>query len=108
VEHSFIASFDSLTVEERMSRWRALVAKGIAVRRVPRHRRFGGHHRARHGADLVLLDADPLDDIGTTRRIAGVVLRGRWLDRAALDRLLEAVERAEDRRVNDWKRGEPR
>jgi cytosine/adenosine deaminase-related metal-dependent hydrolase len=55
-------------------------------------------------ADLVLLDADPLDDIGNTRRIAGIVLRGRWLDRAALDRLLESVERAEDRRVNDWSR----
>ena len=38
-------------------------------------------------ADLVLLEADPTTDIGATRRIAGVVLRGRWLDRAALTRL---------------------
>ena len=32
-------------------------------------------------ADLVLLDANPLDDIGNTRRIAGVMVRGRWLAR---------------------------
>lgn len=30
-------------------------------------------------ADLVLLDGDPLDDIRNTRRIAGVMARGRWL-----------------------------
>lgn len=30
-------------------------------------------------ADLVLLDGDPLDDIRNTRRIAGVLARGRWL-----------------------------
>lgn len=39
-------------------------------------------------ADLVLLDADPLDDIRNTRSIHGVVLKGRYLDREALDRLL--------------------
>jgi len=41
-------------------------------------------------ADLVLLDANPVDDIRNTRRISAVVLRGRMLDRAALDRMLEA------------------
>jgi hypothetical protein len=40
-------------------------------------------------ADLVLLDANPLEDIRNTRKIAGVVLAGRYLDRAALDGLLE-------------------
>jgi imidazolonepropionase-like amidohydrolase len=45
-------------------------------------------------ADLVLLDANPLDDIANTRRIRAVVLAGRYLDRAALDRLLEEVEKA--------------
>ena len=29
-------------------------------------------------ADLVLLDTNPLVDIGNSRRIAGVMLRGRW------------------------------
>jgi hypothetical protein len=45
-------------------------------------------------ADLVLLDADPLADITNTQRISGVVLRGRYLDREALDGLLATAERA--------------
>ncbi|HVG46441.1 MAG TPA: amidohydrolase family protein [Longimicrobium sp.] len=48
-------------------------------------------------ADLVLLDADPLADIGNTRRIRAVIANGRLLDRAALDALLAEVERAPDR-----------
>ncbi|HKF26492.1 MAG TPA: amidohydrolase family protein, partial [Candidatus Acidoferrum sp.] len=39
-------------------------------------------------ADLVLLDADPLEDIRNTERIRAVVLRGQLLDREALDGLL--------------------
>lgn len=42
-------------------------------------------------ADLVLLDANPLDDIDNTRRIRAVVSGGRLLDRAALDGLLASV-----------------
>jgi imidazolonepropionase-like amidohydrolase len=44
-------------------------------------------------ADLVLLDADPLADIRNTRRIHAVVANGRWMDRAALDRLLYGARR---------------
>lgn len=44
-----------------------------------------------HRADLVLLDANPLQDIAATRKIDAVVLRGRVLDRKALDTMLEAV-----------------
>ncbi len=43
-------------------------------------------------ADLVLLRLDPLADIGNTRTIETVVVRGRLLDRAVLDRLLETAE----------------
>jgi imidazolonepropionase-like amidohydrolase len=39
-------------------------------------------------ADLVLLDANPLDDIHNTRKINAVVLNGRLYDRAALDALI--------------------
>jgi imidazolonepropionase-like amidohydrolase len=35
-------------------------------------------------ADFVVLDANPLDDIRNTRKIASVYLRGRALDRAAM------------------------
>ena len=39
-------------------------------------------------ADLVLLDANPLDQIANTRRINAVVMNGRLIDRKALDELL--------------------
>jgi imidazolonepropionase-like amidohydrolase len=39
-------------------------------------------------ADLVLLRANPLSDIRATRDIEAVVLRGKFLDRNALDSLL--------------------
>ena len=39
---------------------------------------------AGRSADFVVLDANPLDDIRNTRRIARVYLRGRLLDRDAL------------------------
>lgn len=45
-------------------------------------------------ADLVLLDANPLDDIRNTQKIAGVVVNGRYLSRADLDKMLEGVEEA--------------
>ncbi|HXV63699.1 MAG TPA: amidohydrolase family protein, partial [Vicinamibacteria bacterium] len=43
-------------------------------------------------ADLVLLEASPLEDISRTLQIEGVVRRGRWLDRASLDALIEATK----------------
>ena len=44
-------------------------------------------------ADLVLLDANPLDDIRNTQKIAGVVANGRYFSRADLDKLLAGVEK---------------
>jgi hypothetical protein len=43
-------------------------------------------------ADLVLLNANPLENIANTRSIDTVIFDGRVLDRAALDRLLQGVE----------------
>ena len=50
-------------------------------------------------ADLVLLDANPLLDIHNTTRIRAVVLRGRLLDRDALDGLLQQARAAAGERV---------
>ena len=44
-------------------------------------------------ADLVLLEANPLEDIDHVRRIRAVVYRGQVLDRARLDALLDQAER---------------
>jgi len=45
-------------------------------------------------ADLVLLEANPLDDIRNTQKIAAVIVNGRYLSREALDKMLAAVEKA--------------
>jgi hypothetical protein len=45
-------------------------------------------------ADLVLLDGDPLKEIGNVRKIAGVMARGKWLPRADLDRMLVDIAKA--------------
>lgn len=44
-------------------------------------------------ADLVLLDGNPLQNIENSRRIHGVMIRGRWLSRQDLGQLLERFER---------------
>jgi imidazolonepropionase-like amidohydrolase len=41
-------------------------------------------------ADLVLLDGNPLQDIGNTRRIAGVFAQGRYYSHQDLDGMLAA------------------
>jgi imidazolonepropionase-like amidohydrolase len=45
-------------------------------------------------ADLVLLDANPLENIRNTQAIAGVVVNGRYLSRTELDKMLRNVEAA--------------
>jgi len=45
-------------------------------------------------ADLVLLDANPLEHISNTRKIQSVVLAGRYFSRKDLDELLHEVEEA--------------
>ena len=40
-------------------------------------------------ADLVLLDSNPLADISNTRRVHGVMLRGRWYSTADLQKRLQ-------------------
>ena len=45
-------------------------------------------------ADLLLLDADPLQDIHNTTRIRAVMADGRLLDRVALDKMLADAEAA--------------
>lgn len=78
----------------------ALVEAGIPVMEVLRAAtsgaaQFTGHEEVRGivrpgaVADLLLLDANPLDDLGTLERPLGVMVEGRWFDREALDRMVE-------------------
>jgi len=45
-----------------------------------------------HTADLVLLEANPLEDIHNTRKIAAVIFGGKYYPRAELDKMLSQVE----------------
>lgn len=49
--------------------------------------RYGSLSKGK-AADVLILDANPLQDIKATRQVRGVVLHGKMLDRAALDTLL--------------------
>ncbi len=49
-------------------------------------------------ADLVLLDANPLEEVSNTKRIAAVVVGGRLFTKDALQRLLANVEDAANKR----------
>jgi imidazolonepropionase-like amidohydrolase len=44
-------------------------------------------------ADLLLLDANPLEDIGAVERLAGVMVYGRWLPFETIRERLEAIAR---------------
>jgi len=49
-------------------------------------------------ADLMLLDANPLESISNTRKIAAVIVDGRYLPRESLDKILADVEAAASRK----------
>ena len=42
-------------------------------------------------ADLLLLDANPLDAIANAKRISGVMVRGKWLSKSDLQKMLEDI-----------------
>lgn len=49
-------------------------------------------------ADLVLLDANPLEDVRNTQKINAVISNGRLFDRKALNKMLDQAEAAANRR----------
>jgi imidazolonepropionase-like amidohydrolase len=74
-----------------MTPWQILVSGTTAVAaHLGTQAEIGTVTAGRH-ADLILLDANPLDDIGNISRIAGVVMRGRWFSRQALDARLNEI-----------------
>lgn len=45
--------------------------------------------------DLLLIDANPLRDVSSTTKIAGVLMRGQWISREEIDRKLQAIAAAQ-------------
>jgi imidazolonepropionase-like amidohydrolase len=63
-----------------------------AARFIGQERLWGTVENGKRG-DLLLLEANPLQDISATRRIAGVVTQGKWHPAGRLREMISAVER---------------
>lgn len=93
----------SLYVREGLTPAQALVSATVTGPRwLGKQARYGAVASGK-AADLVLLDANPLQDINATRAIHTVILRGQVLDRQVLDGLLQT---ARDQ-VSAWNAAEP-
>jgi imidazolonepropionase-like amidohydrolase len=44
-------------------------------------------------SDLILLNANPLENIGNTTKIEGVLIGNKWMNRATLDEMLKKLEK---------------
>jgi hypothetical protein len=60
--------------------------------------RPAGERQSGKLADLVLLDANPVEDIHNTTRMSAVAVNGQFLDRKHLDQMLVEVESAAKRK----------
>jgi imidazolonepropionase-like amidohydrolase len=91
VRRQLVAGFDLLLVEAGLTPFEALEAATmnarISVNRMGVDDVFG-EVAVGHRADLILLEANPLDSIGATRQRTGVMTRGRWYTQAELDALV--------------------
>ncbi len=47
-------------------------------------------------ADLILLEANPLEDVGNTALLDGVMVGGRWVPKVEIDEILEGLEEMTD------------
>jgi hypothetical protein len=75
-------------VEAGLTSYQALeTATGNPARYLGREKEFGTVEAGKR-ADLILLEANPVDDINNTRKLAGVMVRGRWFPKSELGRMI--------------------
>lgn len=79
-----------ILVQSGLTPFQALQCATVAPARFLRSQEFGTIEPSK-AADLVLLRANPLDDVANTRQLAGVLLRGRWFDKPQLDQMVQEV-----------------
>ncbi len=80
-----------LFVESGLSPYRALRAATITPAKVLKIDERLGSVAVGKEADLVLLDANPLENIKNTRKISGVFSRGRWFADSEIDKMLAEI-----------------
>ena len=83
----------ALLVEAGLTPVEALKAATLNAADYLGQRNVRGTIESGKSADLVLLDANPLENVANTKRIASVVFDGRLLDRRQLDTMLADAER---------------
>jgi len=81
-------------VDAGMTPYQVLLSGTANVGRHMRSRGDFGHVAIGHRADLILLSANPLEDVGNVERRDGVMLRGRWLPEAEIQKSLAAIAAA--------------
>ena len=71
--------------------YQALRTGTVDVAKFMREEGRSGVVRKGARADLILLDANPLQDIANSQRISGVVVNGRWIGSAERERMLAGL-----------------
>ena len=97
-------------VDDGLTPYQALQTATVNVARYLRHAGEFGTVEVGKRADLVLLEGNPLVAIASTRRVLGVMVRGEWLPRGELARMVEDVPASyqrELRRVKAELRSDP-
>lgn len=88
----------ALLVKAGFTPLEALQSATIAPARFMEREKELGTIEAGKFADLVLLEANPLDDINHTRKIAAVVINGRYFSKGALQKMLASAARSAKKR----------
>jgi adenine deaminase len=80
-------------VKAGMAPWQVIEAATIAPARFLGLTKEVGTVEVGKRADLILTEGNPLKNVANVFRSSGVMVKGRWLPRAEIDRMLAEVER---------------
>ncbi len=89
-------------VDAGLEPYQALRAATVTAARLLGMEREIGTIAVGKRADLLLVASNPLEDLSTLRRPLGVMVEGRWVPRAELDRRMETLARSFTRPKNGF------